>query len=335
MRNAGARRRASRTDSGSGDHPAMRPSSTTGGATSARAEHRFGQAVGDPTVAAEMHDAVGVLHDAFEPVLGDDDRRPEVVHEPRDRGEHLLGRGGVERRCRFVEHEHARVRGQHRADRDALLLTARQRAQRAVAQLGQSEQVERFLDALAHHVGREGELLHPVRELFLDRVGDEARERVLADDTDDVGELARWMRARLAPVHQYAAGEMAAGEVRDQSVDRAEQRRLPDTGAADHEHELALVDREVDVAQHRRGRVRIGDGDVLEADHGTRTASGSARAGSGAGAVSVGRRRARRPVRVGSVRRPVARATPAAHRRGCRAPGAARARANGVVRATG
>ena len=107
------------------------------------------------TVAAEVHDPVGVLHDALEPVLGDDDRRPEVVHEPRDRGEHLLGRGGVERGCRFVEHEHARVRGQHRTDRDALLLAARQRAQRAVAQLGQSEQVERLLDALAHHVGRE------------------------------------------------------------------------------------------------------------------------------------------------------------------------------------
>ena len=203
--------------------------------------------------AAEVHDAVGVLHDAFEAVFGDDDGRTEVVHEPRDRGEHLFGGGGVERGGRFVEHEHAWVGGQHGADRDALLLAARQRAERPVAERGEPEEVERLLDALAHHVGRQRELLHPVRELFLDGVGDESGERVLADDADDVGELARRMRARVATVDEHAAREVAAGEVRDQPVDRAEQRRLADARPADDEHELAFGDREVDVAEHGRG----------------------------------------------------------------------------------
>ena len=113
--------------------------------------------------------------------------------------------GRVERRRRLVEHEHLRVRGEHRADRDALQLAAGQPVQRAVAQLGEAEQVERLLDPLAHDAGRDRELLHPVGELFLDGVGDAARERVLADDADDVGELARRVRARVAPVDRDPA----------------------------------------------------------------------------------------------------------------------------------
>ena len=99
------RRRASRTDSGSGSQPASRPSSTTGGATLARASRSLRVAVLDGAVAGQVHDAVGVLHDALEPVLGHHHGDAEVVHEPRDRGEHLLGAGRVERRRGLVEHE--------------------------------------------------------------------------------------------------------------------------------------------------------------------------------------------------------------------------------------
>ena len=169
---------------------------------------------------------VGVLHDAFEPVLGHHHRDAEVVHEPRDRREHLLGAGRVERRGRLVEHEHLRVRGEHRADRDALELARRELVQRAVAQVGQPEQVERLLDALAHHARLDRELLHAVRELFLERVGDAARERILRDDADDVGQLARRDACGVAAVDRHPAAERAAGEVRHESVDRAEQRRL-------------------------------------------------------------------------------------------------------------
>ena len=183
--------------------------------------------------------AVGVLHDALEAVLGHDDGDAEVVHEARDRREHLFGAGGVERRGRLVEHEHLRVRGEHRADRDALQLPGGKLMQRAVAQLGETEQVEGLLDALAHDVGRDRQLLHAVRELFLDRVGDAARERILGDDADDVGQLARRMRARVAPVDRDSPAQLAAGEVRNEPVDRAEQRRLPAAGRADDDAQLA------------------------------------------------------------------------------------------------
>ena len=171
---------------------------------------------------------VGVLHDPLQPVLGDEHGDPQVVDQPGDRGQHLLGRGGVERRGGLVEHEHPRVRGQDRADRHALLLSAGQVAQRAAAQLGDAEQVERLLDPLAHDVGRQPELLHAVGELLLDGVGDEAGERVLADHADEVGQLARWVVRGVQAVDGHPARQQSAGEVRHQPVDGPEQRRLAD-----------------------------------------------------------------------------------------------------------
>ena len=86
--------------------------------------------------------------------------------------------------------------GEHRPDGHPLLLAAGQRAERTVAQLVQAEQVEHVLDPAAHDVGRHAQVLHHVGELVLDRVGDEAGGRVLADDADDVGQLAGRHRPR-------------------------------------------------------------------------------------------------------------------------------------------
>ena len=78
--------------------------------------------------------------------------------------------------------------------------------QRRVAQVGEAQQVQRLLDPLAHDVRRHGQLLHPVGELLLDRVGDEAGERVLPDDADEVGELPRPVRRGVPAVDEDPAG---------------------------------------------------------------------------------------------------------------------------------
>ena len=97
-----------------------------------------------------------------------------------------------------------------------------------------------------------------VGELVLDGVGDEAGDRVLADEADDVGQLARRMVAGVAAVDRHGPGQQTAGEVRHQAVDGSQQRRLARAGAADDEAELALGDREVDVAQRSVGPRRPG-----------------------------------------------------------------------------
>ncbi len=167
-RSSAACRRASRTDSGTGSQPARRPSWTTGGARGEVAERARRRPPGRAVL--EHHHRVGVLHDPLEAVLRHHDGDAEIVDEARDGGEHLFGRGGVEGRGGLVEHQHARVRGEHRADRDPLLLAARQRAQRTAAQVGDAQEVERLLDPLAHHGLRHRELLHGVGQLLLHRV---------------------------------------------------------------------------------------------------------------------------------------------------------------------
>ena len=118
-----------------------------------------------------------MVHDALEAVLGDDHRRRRSraragslrrtrLRPPSDRAQTWARRARARR-----------MRGQHRTDRDALLLSARKHAQRPIAEIGDAEEVESLLDSLPHHVGRQAELLHRVGKLLLDGVGDEAGER--------------------------------------------------------------------------------------------------------------------------------------------------------------
>ena len=133
--------------------------------------------------------------------------RPRSWTEPRQRVQHLLGRGGVERGRGLVEDQHAGRRREHRPDRHPLLLAPRERAHGPVPQIVQPEQVDRVLDAPAHRVGCHTEVLHGVRQLVLHPLGDEARERVLADEADDIGELARRVLPGRSPVDGHRAAE--------------------------------------------------------------------------------------------------------------------------------
>ncbi len=213
-----------------------------------------------------MDDEVGVLDDPLDAVLGEDDGHAEVMDEAGDGREHLLGSGRVEGGGGFVEDEDLRVGGQHRADGHALLLASGQLPERGVAQLGDAEEVQGLLDPPAHDVAREGELLHSVGELLLDRVRDEPGERVLPHHADQAGQVAGAMGRGVPAEEADPAVEPAAGEVRDRAVDEPEQRRLPRPGATDDEGELALVDLEVDVEQSGAGGAGIRHGGTLDDD---------------------------------------------------------------------
>ena len=199
--------------------------------------------------ARHQHDPVGEGQDALEPVLGDEHRQAEVVDEARQRVEDLLGRGRIEGGRRLVEDQHARRRGQHGADRHPLLLPAGERAQRPVPQLVKSEKVDRVLDAPAHGLGRDTEVLHGVRQLVLHPLGDEAGQRVLADVAHDIGQLAGPVLPSGPPVDRHGATERAPAEMRHEPVDAPQQRRLAGPGLAHDHAELPLGDLEADVGR--------------------------------------------------------------------------------------
>ena len=207
-----------------------------------------------------------MVDDALDAVLGDDDGVREVVDQPGDRGEHV-GRGGrVEGGGRLVEDDDAGVLGEHGTDGDPLLLPPGEVAQRCVAQLGDVHDVEDLLDAAAHRVRLQAELLHAVGELGLDCLRDEAGERVLPDDADDVGEVAGLVCGGVAAGDTDPALQSPAGEVRHEPVDRPQQGGLAGPGAAHDERELALLDRQVDVGEGGGVGALVGDGHVLEVD---------------------------------------------------------------------
>ncbi len=179
--------------------------------------------------------------------------------------------------------------GEDRADGHPLLLAPGQGAQVAGAQGGDAEQVERLLDPAAHGVRRDAELLHAVGELLLDRVGDEARDRVLADVADDVRALARREVDDAPAVEQDVPGEGAAAEARHQPGEHAEQGGLADPGAPGDEHQLALVEGQVDAVEDGRRGVVVREADVAQLDHAP-TPSAGAIACRGGGAATAGRR---------------------------------------------
>ena len=114
------------------------------------------------------------------------------MHQPLQRGEHLLGGERVERRGRLVEHQHPRVRGEHR--RRSRPAAAGRRTGRPADGCARSARPSRSrVSSTRLRITSAGrpERLHAVGELVLDGVGDEAGQRVLADVADDVGEVAR------------------------------------------------------------------------------------------------------------------------------------------------
>ena len=174
-------------------------------------------------------------------MLGGQHGDPEIVDDPQDRSEGILGCRWVERRGRLVEHQHPRVERQHGRESDPLLLPARQRAQRPAAQPGDAHQVEHLLDPTPHCGRRDGELLHAIRQLILDDVGNEPGQRVLAHDTDGVGELARRMTTRVPAVDPHRPLDVTTRETGYEPVHRPQQRRLAASGQSDHQREVALA----------------------------------------------------------------------------------------------
>ncbi len=69
-----------------------------------------------------LEHAVHPVQQPFEPMLGDHDGQPEVLVEPRERGQHVLRTPWVELTGRLIQHEQVRVQGQRSGDRYPLAL---------------------------------------------------------------------------------------------------------------------------------------------------------------------------------------------------------------------
>ena len=128
-----------------------------------------------------------------------DDGRVEVLVEALDLGAHLHAQLGVEVGERLVHEEDRRIAHQRAAERDALLLAARELARLALEQVGDVEHARGLLDLLVDllvgqlpHLQREGEVLVDrllrIERVVLEHHGDvpvlgiEVVDHAVADD---------------------------------------------------------------------------------------------------------------------------------------------------------
>ncbi|EMA35487.1 phenol hydroxylase [Halococcus hamelinensis 100A6] len=174
-------------------------------------------------------------------VVGDVDRRDaELALEALDLGAHLRAELRVEVRERLVHQEGVRVADGRPPDRHALFLPAGELAGVAVEHVPDVHGLGGVLDPAVDLVVREvGRHLQPEAHVPTDR---HVRvERVVLEHHRDVALAGFEVADRLAVDRDLALG--LSFEPRD----HPEERRLPAPRGADHDQELVVLDREVDV----------------------------------------------------------------------------------------
>jgi hypothetical protein len=187
---------------------------------------------------------VGEAQAALEPVLGDHDRRVEVLVEPAKQRDQLVAGDRVELRGRLVEQDQLRPAGERRAEGHALELATGELGGRAVEQLRDPERERRLLDGPRHRRRRLPLVLERERELGANRAHHDLRLGVLEQRADGDRERSRRVLARVHAGDRRAAGEHAAVEVRHEPVGGAQQRRLARARPAGEDHQLARTDLE-------------------------------------------------------------------------------------------
>ena len=202
------------------------------------------------------HDLVGDLAREAH-LVRDHDHRHAVARQLAHRVEHVADELGVERRGRLVEQHQLRLHGERAGDRDTLLLAARERDGIRVELVAEPDPLEQLLPTAPGVAARHTLDLDRRQRHVLER--GHMREQVeLLEDHPDLGPLARHLvfaqlvqlAVRLAIAHELAVDRQPARVDLLEVVDAAQERGLARAGGAEHAHDLAPLDLEVDPLQH-------------------------------------------------------------------------------------
>ena len=227
----------------------------------------------DDAPAVDDGDAVAELVRLGHVVRGEDHGARGILGHPASHLAAHVARGAdVERDCRLVEEQHARV-GDEAADQVHLLAhAARELGDAAVARLVQAEPLQQLVDALAHRAAAHAVELREHPELLAH--GEDAVAGVLpsGDHRDPRSQRAE-VAGDVEPVD--ACGARAGREQRHQDLD---QRRLAGTVGPEQAVELAAPHLEVDAVERRdlaaAGAVDAADAVSLHGETGGRAGGG-------------------------------------------------------------
>ena len=215
---------------------------------------------------ALAHDRDAVAHrHRLDLVVRDVDRRhAEVVLELADLGAHLDAQLRVEVRERLVHEEGGRLAHDRAPHRDALPLTAGERARLALQERIEIQDARRLVNAPVDLVLRHLLDLQAERDVLVD--GKVRVERVALEDHRDVA-----VAGRDVVDDTFADPDDAARDVLEPR-DHAQRGRLAAARRPDEHHELAVVDVELKLVDGSRP-VGVDLADPLERDCGHRSSS--------------------------------------------------------------
>jgi hypothetical protein len=152
----------------------------------------------------------------------------------------FLAELGVEVRERLVEEQELRLDHQRARERHALLLAPGELARQPVAEPFEAHQAQRLGDLVPDGARREAAHLEPERDVLGRReVGE---QRVALKDEPGVPPVGRQRRDVPRPEPHAARRGL------DEPADHAERRRLAAPARSQQDDQLALLDRERDVA---------------------------------------------------------------------------------------
>ena len=203
--------------------------------------------------------AVGAQH-VLDEVRDLEHAAPRGAHAPHEVG-HELASGRVQLRRHLVEHQVARLHGQHARKREPLLLPARELHHRTVGEPLQVARLERTTHATLDLCGLEPEVARPEGDLVAHARRDELRPRVLLDVAHLLEEGAPRPLARHLAVHLDDPCRRL-----DRAVGKPRERRLAAAVAPEQHHVLARRHLKRGAAQHALA-ARVRKLDVTQAKH--------------------------------------------------------------------
>ena len=193
----------------------------------------------------------------------------EAAHE----AQQSLGRQRVEVREGLVKHDEARHQHERARDGHLLRLAARELVGGAfgeVLQLGPGDHATERLGDLGR---RDAKVLGAKRQLAAHGGGHELLARILEHCTDQSSQVAQPKLPRRAAVDANAPGHLASIRMRDQAVQRADERALAAARRASHQEHLARLDAQRQVADGRLRGAAVLKGEVVDLDRSSRRAS--------------------------------------------------------------
>ena len=187
----------------------------------------------------EEENPVADLERQGRPLLGEQHSRTAVTGEPQGQLDQPLGGLWVELRRRLVEKQELRLECQRRSEADALQLAARELGHEPPRQMLCADPGEGVERARFDLLCRGADVLEAERDLVEDAGEDDLVLGVLEEGRNGAGQARRAMPPGVEAGDLDPPGEPAAVEVRDESREGAEQRRLAGAGRAEYQRDLS------------------------------------------------------------------------------------------------